>query len=159
MSDFVLIHGTTQSPRGWDRLVRALDALGHRGVLVDLAGDDDRSATQYARDIAHQIAGDVTSPVVVAHSGAGLLLPAAAELQQGPVKRAALLARQAGWPVCSWRINVPSFSVYRGAVTPSTATPRPGDVILTRSDALDGLPSPVRVLYREGGVLLVRVEG
>ena len=78
MSDFVLIHGTTQSPRGWDRLVRALDALGHRGVLVDLAGDDDRSATQYARDIAHQIAGDVTSPVVVAHSGAGLLLPAAA---------------------------------------------------------------------------------
>ncbi|MFS2081515.1 hypothetical protein ACCD01_23665, partial [Telluria sp. Tellsp99] len=86
-------------------------------------------------------------------------LPAAAELQQGPVKRAALLARRAGWPVRSWRINVPSFSVYRGAVTPATDAPGPGDVILTRSDALDGLPSPFRVLYREGGVLLVRVEG
>jgi len=87
----------------------------------------------------------------------GLLLPAAADLQQGPVKRAALQARQAGWTVRSWRIDVPSFSVYRAAVTPRADVPRPGDVILTRSDALDGL-GPVRVLFREGGVLLVRIE-
>lgn len=100
----------------------------------------------------------VAAALACSYAIGGLLLPAAAELQQGPVKRAALLARQAGWPVRSWRINVPSFSVYRGAVTPATSTPRPGDVILTRSDALDGLPSPVRVLYREGGVLLARVE-
>ena len=100
----------------------------------------------------------VAAALACSYAIGGLLLPAAAELQQGPVKRAALLARQAGWPVRSWRIDVPSFSVYRGAVTPATSTPRPGDVILTRSDALDGLPSPVRVLYREGGVLLVRVE-
>ena len=84
--------------------------------------------------------------------------PAVAELQQGPVKRAALLARQAGWPVRSWRINVPSFSVYRDAVTPAADAPRAGDVILTRSDALDSLP-PLRVLFREGGVLLVRIDG
>jgi 4-amino-4-deoxy-L-arabinose transferase-like glycosyltransferase len=88
----------------------------------------------------------------------GLLLPAVAELQQGPVKRAALLARQAGWTVHSWRIDAPSFSVYRAAVTPRADVPRPGDVILTRSDALAGL-GPVRVLFREGGVLLVRVGG
>ncbi|MFS2027603.1 ArnT family glycosyltransferase [Massilia sp. CT11-137] len=101
----------------------------------------------------------VAAALACSYAIGGLLLPAAAELQQGPVKRAALLARHAGWPVRSWRINVPSFSVYRGAVTPATDAPGPGDVILTRSDALDGLPSPVRVLYREGGVLLVRVEG
>ena len=88
----------------------------------------------------------------------GLLLPAAGELQQGAVKRAALLARQAGWTVRSWRIDAPSFSVYRAAVTPRADVPRPGDVILTRSDALDGL-GPVRVLFREGGVLLVRIGG
>jgi 4-amino-4-deoxy-L-arabinose transferase-like glycosyltransferase len=88
----------------------------------------------------------------------GLLLPAVGELQQGPVKRAALLARQAGWTVRSWRIDAPSFSVYRGAVTPRSDGPRPGDVILTRSNALDGL-GPVRVLYREGGVVLVRMAG
>jgi 4-amino-4-deoxy-L-arabinose transferase-like glycosyltransferase len=88
----------------------------------------------------------------------GLVLPAVAELQQGPVKRAALLARQSGWNVRSWRINAPSFSVYRAAVTPAAVAPRAGDVILTRSDALDSLP-PLRVLFREGGVLLVRIDG
>jgi len=101
----------------------------------------------------------VTAALACSYAFGGLLLPAAGELQQGPVKRAALLARQAGWPVRSWRINVPSFSVYRAAVTPATDAPRPGDVILTRSDALAGLPPPVRVLFREGGVLLVRIDG
>jgi 4-amino-4-deoxy-L-arabinose transferase-like glycosyltransferase len=89
---------------------------------------------------------------------AGLLLPALAELQQGPVKEAALLARRAGWDVHSWRINVPSFSVYRGAVTPPTPRPRPGQVILTRSDALADL-GPVQLLYRKGGVVLARLPG
>jgi 4-amino-4-deoxy-L-arabinose transferase-like glycosyltransferase len=101
----------------------------------------------------------VAAALACSYALGGLLLPAAAELQQGPVKRAALLARQGGWPVRSWRINVPSFSVYRGAVTPAADAPRAGDVILTRSDALDGLPSPAHVLFREGGVLLVRIGG
>ena len=100
----------------------------------------------------------VAAALACSYAIGGLLLPAAAELQQGPVKRAALLAREAGWPVRSWRINVPSFSVYRAAVTPATDAPRPGDVILTRSDALDALPPRSRVLFREGGVLLVRIE-
>jgi len=86
----------------------------------------------------------------------GLLLPAVAAIQQGPVKEAALLARRAGWEVHSWRINVPSFSVYRGAVTPATAAPRAGLVILTRSDALDAL-GPARLLYRKGGIVLARM--
>jgi 4-amino-4-deoxy-L-arabinose transferase-like glycosyltransferase len=93
----------------------------------------------------------------------GLLLPALAELQQGPVKEAALLARSKGWEVRSWHINVPSFSVYRGAVTPGTPKPRPGDVILTRSDALPELAGPdgragFDVLYRKGGVLLLKIH-
>jgi 4-amino-4-deoxy-L-arabinose transferase-like glycosyltransferase len=90
----------------------------------------------------------------------GLLLPAAAELQQGPVKEAAALARRAGWEVVSWRINVPSFSVYRDAVTPSAPPApqslRPGQVVLTRSDALEAL-GPVQLLYRKGGVVLARI--
>jgi hypothetical protein len=88
----------------------------------------------------------------------GLLLPALAELQQGPVKEAAQLARQAGWDVRSWRINVPSFSVYRGAVTPAIPWPGPGQVVLTRSDALPAL-GPVAILYRKGGVVLARTPG
>jgi len=120
-------------------------------VLLMLWPERQRTGGPWARLVAAALA--------CSYAFGGLLLPAAAELQQGPVKRAALLARQAGWPVRSWRFNVPSFSVYRDAVTPATDTPRPGDVILTRSDALDGSPSPVRVLFREGGVLLVRIEG
>jgi 4-amino-4-deoxy-L-arabinose transferase-like glycosyltransferase len=86
----------------------------------------------------------------------GLLLPALAELQQAPVKEAAQLARRAGWDVQRWHINVPSFSVYRGAVTPATPWPQPGQVILTRSDALPAL-GPAQLLYRKGGVVLARM--
>jgi len=102
-----------------------------------------------------------TSLLCACATGA-LLLPAVGALQQEPVKEAALLARRSGWDVHSWRINVPSFSVYRGAVTPATPAPRPGQVILTRSDALaelaggHGAQAP-QVLYRKGGVLLLRM--
>jgi 4-amino-4-deoxy-L-arabinose transferase-like glycosyltransferase len=89
----------------------------------------------------------------------GLLLPALAELQQGPVKEAAMMARRAGWEVQRWRIDVPSFSFYRHAVTPAVhppQLPKPGQVILTRSDALGAL-GPVQLLYRKGGVVMVRM--
>ncbi|WP_323141268.1 glycosyltransferase family 39 protein [Massilia phyllosphaerae] len=89
----------------------------------------------------------------------GLLLPAAGELQQGPVKEAAQLARRAGWDVQRWRIDVPSFSVYRAAVTPSTSAPRAGQVILTRSDALHTPAlAGAHILYRKGGIVLLRVH-
>jgi 4-amino-4-deoxy-L-arabinose transferase-like glycosyltransferase len=90
----------------------------------------------------------------------GLLLPTLAELQQGPVKEAARLARQHGWAVRSWRINVPSFSFYRGAVTPAAEPPGRGDVILTRVDALAALGRSADgavVLYRKGGIVLLRM--
>jgi 4-amino-4-deoxy-L-arabinose transferase-like glycosyltransferase len=86
----------------------------------------------------------------------GLLLPALGQLQQGPVKDAALYARQHRLTVRTWQFNVPSFSVYRGQVTERAAAPRPGEVLLTRSSALAAL-GPVEVLYRKGGVVLVKV--
>jgi len=88
----------------------------------------------------------------------GLLLPAVGELQQGPVKEAGLLARREGWDVQRWRIDAPSFSVYRAAVTPATSMPQPGQVILTRSSALEapGLAG-AHILYRKGGIVLLRV--
>jgi 4-amino-4-deoxy-L-arabinose transferase-like glycosyltransferase len=137
---------------------RRRDGAGHARVMANVvpAVSGDRAGSRNA--------GTGTWPRLAAAAllGSwglgGLLLPAAAELQQGPVKRAALLARQAGWPVRSWRIDAPSFSVYRTAVTPEADVPRAGDIILTRSGALAGL-GPVRVLFREGGVVLVRVGG
>jgi 4-amino-4-deoxy-L-arabinose transferase-like glycosyltransferase len=89
---------------------------------------------------------------------AALVLPALAQLQQGPVKEAARFARAAGLQVRTWQFNVPSFSVYRGAVTERASRLRPGEVVLTRSDALPGL-GQVQVLYRKGGVVLARLPG
>ena len=89
----------------------------------------------------------------------GLLLPAVGELQQGPLKEAAQLARREGWDVQRWRIDAPSFSVYRAAVTPSTPAPHAGQVILTRSDALQAPAlAGAHILYRKGGIVLLRVR-
>ncbi|MES2759750.1 MAG: glycosyltransferase family 39 protein [Pseudomonadota bacterium] len=98
----------------------------------------------------------VACGVLCAAAVGGLLLPALGELQQGPVKEAALFARAAGLQVRTWQFNVPSFSVYRGKVTEGAVTLRPGEVVLTRSSKLAGLGA-VDVLYRKGGVLLVRI--
>jgi 4-amino-4-deoxy-L-arabinose transferase-like glycosyltransferase len=85
-----------------------------------------------------------------------LLLPALGQLQQGPVKEAALFARQAGLPVRTWQFNVPSFSVYRGQVTERAVALHPGDVVLTRVSALAAL-GRVDVLFRKGGVVLIKI--
>lgn len=72
---------------------------------------------------------------------------------QGPVKLAAVEARKHDAPVVAWRIDAPSFSVYREAVTPSRE-PAPGEIALTRVDRIpqDGYT----VLFRKGGVALIQ---
>jgi 4-amino-4-deoxy-L-arabinose transferase-like glycosyltransferase len=99
----------------------------------------------------------VASALVCSLAVGGLVLPALAALQQGPVKEAALLARESGLPVRTWQFNVPSFSVYRGAVTERAEVLHKGDVILTRSDELQRL-GDVQVLFRKGGVVLARIQ-
>ncbi|NMG42786.1 glycosyltransferase family 39 protein [Aromatoleum toluvorans] len=84
---------------------------------------------------------------------AGVVVPWAGAVLQGPVKEAGLLARKMGEPVVAWRYYAPSFSVYRQAVTPGRA-PEAGELAITRADRLPA--SGVDVLYRKGGVALVR---
>ncbi|MEU3767352.1 alpha/beta hydrolase [Amycolatopsis keratiniphila] len=75
--DFVLVHGTTQSPAGWDRVAKLLTAAGHRAIAVDLLTPRDLPVEGYAQHARDQYDGE--RPVVVAHSGSGVLLPAIAE--------------------------------------------------------------------------------
>lgn len=76
--DFLLVHGSTQSPRGYDRLAAALHDRGHRSVSVDLPRDrPEWTAMQYA-DVAAAQAESLTEPVLVVHSAAGALAPAIA---------------------------------------------------------------------------------
>jgi pimeloyl-ACP methyl ester carboxylesterase len=77
--EFVLVHGTTQSPAGWDRLAGALGARGHRVTLIDLPpAQPEWTVIDYACEAAAQAGRPADRRVVVGHSGAGVLLPAVA---------------------------------------------------------------------------------
>jgi hypothetical protein len=80
VAEFVLVHGTTQSPAGWDRLAGALGARGHTVTVIDLPTDRaDWTVADYAREAAGQAGEPAGRRVVAGHSGAGVLLPAIAQ--------------------------------------------------------------------------------
>jgi 4-amino-4-deoxy-L-arabinose transferase-like glycosyltransferase len=86
----------------------------------------------------------------------GFLIPTAAKAMQEPVKEAATLARERGYAVVTWGINVPSFSVYYGRPAPSRL-PLPGEVVLTKQKRLAELGPHVATLYTRQGVVLARM--
>jgi pimeloyl-ACP methyl ester carboxylesterase len=75
MANFVLIHGTTQGPAGWDRLIRELEGRGHHAIAVDLAASEAASIAELTEIAKSQVPDDFHAPVVVAHSGTGPLIP------------------------------------------------------------------------------------
>jgi pimeloyl-ACP methyl ester carboxylesterase len=80
MTEFVLVHGTTQSPVGWDRLADELRRRDHAVTAIDLPTDQPEwTVADYARHAAAQAGTADDGRVVVGHSGAGVLLPAIAE--------------------------------------------------------------------------------
>ncbi|MEN3111504.1 ArnT family glycosyltransferase [Uliginosibacterium paludis] len=82
--------------------------------------------------------------------------PFVGDVLQGPVKRAGLVARKLETPGILWNFHAPSFSVYRQQVSP-TVQAQPGVIALTRVDRLPA-DANVEVLFREGGVVLVKVK-
>lgn len=88
------------------------------------------------------------------------VVPIVAAAQQEPVREAALRARDLDLPVVSYHTFLPSFSVYRGAVTPNRP-PEPGELVFVR---LDRLPELQKELgdqvtlvpeFKKGGVALL----
>lgn len=78
--EFVLVHGTTQSPAGWERLAGVLRAGGHDVLAIDLPVDrPEWAVADYAREAAAQAGEPSGRRAVVGHSGAGVLLPAIAD--------------------------------------------------------------------------------
>ena len=83
---FLLVHGTTQSPEGWQLLIDELNAIGHSAVTTDLVRVGERaSALEYGEAVAAEQSG-ASVDVVVGHSGAGLLLPAIASATDAKVQ-------------------------------------------------------------------------
>ncbi len=101
--------------------------------------------------------------------GAGLALamqvwfgfvPVLAAAQQVPVQEAALRAKELGTPTVSYRTYLPTFSVYRGEITPNRL-PAPGELVFVK---LDRIPDLQRELgasvtlipeFKKGGVALL----
>ena len=85
-----------------------------------------------------------------------LVLPVLADFQQRPVYQAARIARALSLEVVMWRVDMPSFTLYRGEVTPKRE-PMPGDVVFTRIGRIDEADVLER-FYRSGGIELVRLR-
>lgn len=101
------------------------------------------------------------APLAILHAGllAHFVVPAFGELLQGPTKEAGIVARNTGRPTVRYEIDMPSVSVYRGAVTPGR-TPRRGEVAVTKVGKLDDLRGEgvrFEILYERGGMIVVRV--
>jgi 4-amino-4-deoxy-L-arabinose transferase-like glycosyltransferase len=92
----------------------------------------------------------------------GALVPRVFEVLQQPVKEAAFVARDLGLPTVAYRISMPSFSVYREAITPDRE-PVSGDLVFLRLDKLETLGERLphlesELLYKRGQVALVKVS-
>lgn len=110
MSVYCLVHGSTQSPKGWDLLVSQLRILGHECICVDLPTDEpNASATRYAGVVGTALAG-IKSATVVAHSASGFFLPLVPNY--APVDRLVYLAAvipQPGKSILSQYRNAPEM--------------------------------------------------
>ncbi len=83
------------------------------------------------------------------------LLPLLGQVQQAPVKQAALQARALGEsPIVMYGLNMPSFTVYQQAIV-ARRQPQPGELVFTRVDKLPGLGAH-ELLFSEGGIVLAR---
>jgi len=83
------------------------------------------------------------------------VLPIAGELQQQPIKEAALLAKARGYDVVMWGLNTPSFLVYSGRLAPRR-DPMPGEIALTKTKRLADRPHH-EILYQKRGIALIRI--
>lgn len=82
MSQFCLIHGSTQSSECWNLLIPELEKLGHKAIKVDLPTDKDTSGMQYAEAVVQELDEANEDVILVGHSVSGIFLPLVASLRQ-----------------------------------------------------------------------------
>lgn len=92
----------------------------------------------------------------------GFLVPRVFDTLQTPVKEAGLKAKEMDLPTVVYRTSMPSFSVYRDAITPSRA-PKEGELVFLRIDKLPALTLDdpnleLKLVYQKGNVALLRVQ-
>jgi 4-amino-4-deoxy-L-arabinose transferase-like glycosyltransferase len=136
-------------PLAWAGALLAFAALAwpRRRRKARINVDDERRARRVATRV---LEAAIIATLLLCLIGA----PYFGEVLQGPVKRAALMAKAMPEAAVTWNFHMPSFAVYRQRVTP-IGTPQAGQLGLTR---IDRLPADANVdrLFEEGGVVLIR---
>jgi hypothetical protein len=87
----------------------------------------------------------------------GHITPMVADIMQGPVKRAALIAKARNYDVIMWRMNYPSFHVYYGKPARHEKQLSPGDIFITKADKLDEI-APYEIIYEQHGIVLAKIQ-
>ncbi|WP_440903821.1 ArnT family glycosyltransferase [Catenovulum sp. SX2] len=92
-----------------------------------------------------------------------VLLPAIAQIQQQPIKQAALFAKEIKQEFVAYKMHMPSFSVYREQITHRREVTA-GDYVYTRADRISQLEEKfgaeaVDIFYQQGGIVLAQIAG
>lgn len=98
----------------------------------------------------------LVSGLVTVFAVSVMITPVVAALQQAPIKEAAAIAKARDYRVVMWRLNTPSFSVYAERLV-EKRDPRPGDVVLTKTNLLPQLAG-AEVIYEKNGIVLARLR-
>ncbi|MTD53228.1 alpha/beta fold hydrolase [Amycolatopsis pithecellobii] len=88
---FVLVHGGSHGAWCWQRVIGALDTLGHSAVAMDLPSEDETAgAGRYAEVVLEALADLDGDLVLVGHSLGGLTIPLVAT--ERPVRKMIFLS-------------------------------------------------------------------
>ncbi len=98
------------------------------------------------------VAAGFMSAFMVAH----IVWPTVLNVQQQPVVQAAQFVKTNHLDVVMWRMDNPSFSVYRGQATP-WRKPVEGDVVVTKTRKLKKFDA-YELLFKQGGVAVARIS-
>jgi len=86
MATFCLIHGSAQSPRGWDLLTPELQGRGHKVLLADLPGGVTQSPWQDYCDAILEACCSAHDVILVGASMSGIFLPLVAARSDRVIK-------------------------------------------------------------------------
>ncbi len=84
-----------------------------------------------------------------------VVAPAVGEVNQQPIKNAAAFAAENDLELVIWRLDNPSFSVYRQKVTP-ILKPKDGEIAITKITRLNKF-AEYEILFKQGGIVIVKV--
>jgi pimeloyl-ACP methyl ester carboxylesterase len=82
MATFCLVHGSAQSPRGWDLLTPELQRRGHEVLQADLPAGVTQLPAEAYRDAILAACASANDVILVAASMSGIFLPMAAESER-----------------------------------------------------------------------------